>query len=95
MTPTLILRFPGATLWVRGRMAGGPLGDGSARGLRDLGQIPYLAPPPPSQSQVDAADEEETTSMRELVQAIDAHVDLKVSKRDFMGSKRDGWWPSR
>ena len=47
--------------------------------LRDLGQIPYPAPPPPSQSQVDAADEEEITSMRELVQAIDAHVDLKVS----------------
>ena len=47
--------------------------------LRDPGQIPYPAPSPPSQSQVDAADEEEITSMRELVQAIDAHVDLEVS----------------
>ena len=47
--------------------------------LRDPGQIPYPTPSPPSQSQVDATDEEETTSMRELVQAIDAHVDLEVS----------------
>ena len=47
--------------------------------LRDPSQIPYPAPPPPSQSQADAADEEETASMRELVQAIDAHVDLGVS----------------
>ena len=50
--------------------------------LRNLAQILYLAPPPLAQSQVDAADEEETTSMRELVQAIDAYrdtVDAKVT----------------
>ena len=35
--------------------------------LRDPSQIPYPAPPPPSQSQADVVDEEETTSMRELV----------------------------
>ena len=47
--------------------------------LRDPSQIPYPAPPPPSQSQADVVDEEETTSMRELVQAIDTHADPKVS----------------
>ena len=75
----------------------GLLGDGSARGLplRDLGQIPYSAPLPPSQTQADAANEEETASLRELVQAIEAHVDLEVSRRDFMGSGKDGWRPSR
>ena len=48
--------------------------------LRDPGQIPYPTPPPLSQSQADAADEEETTSMRKLVQAIDANVNLEVSR---------------
>ena len=48
--------------------------------LRNLAQILYLAPPPLTQSQVDAADEEETTSMRELVQAIDAHRDTADAK---------------
>ena len=47
--------------------------------LRDPGQIPYSAPLPPSQTQADAVDEEETASLRELVQAIEAHVDLEVS----------------
>ena len=47
--------------------------------LRDPGQIPYPTPPPPSQSQADDANEEETTSIRELVQAIDAYVNLEVS----------------
>jgi len=47
--------------------------------LRDLGQIPYSAPLAPSQSLADVADEEETTSIRELVQVINAHIDLEVS----------------
>ena len=50
--------------------------------LRNLAQIPYPAPPPPVQSQVGVADEEDTPSMRELVRAIDNHaknVDLKVT----------------
>ena len=46
--------------------------------LRDLSQIPYPAPPPSSQSQADVVDEEETTSMKELVQAIDAHADPEI-----------------
>ena len=47
--------------------------------LRDPSQIPYPAPPPPSQSQADVVDEEETTSMREMVQATDAHANPEVS----------------
>ena len=49
--------------------------------MRNPEQIPYPAPAPPIQSQVDATDEEETLSMRELVHTIDTHmemVDLKV-----------------
>ena len=46
--------------------------------LRNLEQILYPAPPPPVQSQTDAADKEDTLSMRELVKAINAHVDPKV-----------------
>lgn len=48
--------------------------------LRNPEQIPYLAPAPPVQSQ---ADKEKTLSMRELVHAIDTHVDtvdLEVSR---------------
>jgi len=47
--------------------------------LRNLEQIPYSAPPPLVQSQADAVDEEDTPSMRELVRAIDSHVDLEAS----------------
>ena len=50
--------------------------------LRNLEQIPRPAPAPPIESQADAADDKDTPSMRELVQAIDTHmetVDLKVT----------------
>ena len=47
--------------------------------LRNPKQIPYLAPSPLVQSQVDVDDEEDTPSMRELVRAIDAHVDLEAT----------------
>ena len=50
--------------------------------LRNPEQIPCLTPPPLVQSQADAVDEEDTISMRELVQAINTHietVDLKVT----------------
>ena len=60
-----------AALWVMGVAEDSP--------LKDLSQIPYPTPPPPSQSQADVVNEEETTSMRELVQAIDAHADPEVS----------------
>ena len=44
--------------------------------LRNPKQILYPAPPPLVQSQVSAIDEEDTPSMRELVQEIDSHVDF-------------------
>ena len=50
--------------------------------LRNPEQIPYPAPVSPVQSQANAADEEETLSMRELVHFIDTHmemVDLEVT----------------
>jgi len=50
--------------------------------LRNLEQIPRPAPTPPVQSQANATDDEDTPSMRELVQAIDTHVetiDLEVT----------------
>ena len=49
--------------------------------LRNLEQILYPAPPPPVQSQTDVADKEDTTSMRELAKAIDAHVDPEVTSQ--------------
>ena len=47
--------------------------------LRNPEQILYPAPPSPVQSQADAADEADTPSIRELVRAIDAHVDLEAT----------------
>ena len=47
--------------------------------LRNLEQIPCPTPPSPVQSQADAADEKDTPSMRELVRAIDSHVDLEAT----------------
>ena len=50
--------------------------------LRNPEQIPYPTPAPSVQSQVDAADKEETLSMRESVHAIDTYVetvDLEVT----------------
>ena len=50
--------------------------------LRNLEQIPCPVPTPPIQSQVDATDDEDTPSMKELVQAIGTHVetiDLEVT----------------
>ena len=44
--------------------------------LRNPEQILYLAPVLPVQSQTNAADEEKTLSMRELVHAIDTHVEM-------------------
>ena len=43
--------------------------------LRNPKQIPRPAPAPPVQSQADAADDEDPPSIRELVQAIDTHVE--------------------
>ena len=43
--------------------------------LRDSGQIPFPSPVTAAQDPPVAADEEETASMRELVEQIDAHVE--------------------
>ena len=44
--------------------------------LRDLGQIPFSIPTIVEQNPPAPIDEEETASMRELVEQIDAHVEL-------------------
>ena len=45
--------------------------------LRDPGQIPFPSPVPAAQEAPVAIDEEETASMRELVEQIDAHAELE------------------
>ena len=50
--------------------------------LRNPNEIPRPTIAPPIQSQADAADKEDTPSMKKLVQAIDIHVetvDLEVT----------------
>ena len=49
--------------------------------LRNPEQILYPAPPLPVQSQTHAADKEDTPSMRELVKAIDAHINPEVTSQ--------------
>ena len=65
-------------------MNGCPLGVGVPEDslLRNPEQIPHLVLTTPIQSQVEAADDEDTPSMRELVKAIDTHVesmDLEIT----------------
>ena len=43
--------------------------------LRDPGQIPFPSPAPAAQDVLIAIDEEETASMRELVEQIEAHAE--------------------
>ena len=45
--------------------------------LRDLGRIPFPDPAPAAQNLAGPNDEEETDSLRELVEQIDAHVEMK------------------
>ena len=44
--------------------------------LRDPNQIPFPGPFTVAQNQPGVVDEEETTSMRELVEVIDSHAEL-------------------
>ena len=68
-------------------MVGSPSSNGNAQGFPAkeprANPLPCSSPPPlPVQSQADAADEEDTSSMQELVQAIDTHMetdDLEVT----------------
>ena len=48
--------------------------------LRDPGQIPVPVSAPTAQNPVDPNDEEETDSLRELVEQIDAHVEMIRTK---------------
>ena len=65
-------------------MVGYPLGVASAQGFptEEPRTNPMLSSYSPIQSQVDATDDEDTPSMRELVQAIGTHmktIDLEVT----------------
>ena len=44
--------------------------------MRDLSQIPFLIPTLAKQNPLVPIDEEEMASMKELVEQIDAHVEL-------------------
>ena len=44
--------------------------------FRDPSQIPFLSSTPAAQNPPTAIDEEETASMRELVEQIDSHMEL-------------------
>ena len=44
--------------------------------LRNPNQIPYPESPPPTTQNPTEAEDEDTPSMRELVQAIDSHAEL-------------------
>ena len=54
--------------------------------------IPFLDPSPAAQNPSDVIDEEETPNMRELVRAIDSHmelVDLEVTSNLRVGDQPD------
>ena len=61
--------------------------------LRNPNQIPFLNLPTAVPNTVGVIDEEETTSMRELVEAIDFHmepVDLKATSNPYAGDQLSG-----
>ena len=58
--------------------------------LRNPNQIPFPNLPSTKHNQLGVIDEEETTSMRELVEAIDSHtelVDLEVTSISHAGDQ--------
>ena len=60
--------------------------------LRNPEQIPHPVLATPVQSQVEAANDEDTPSMRELVEAIDMHVesvDLEITS-NFNALRNEG-----
>ena len=52
------------------------LGVPEASPLRDPSRIPFLDPSPAAQNLTGPTNKEETNSLRELVEQIDAHVEL-------------------
>ena len=76
--------------WLAALKAMGVLEDSP---LRNPNQIPFLNLPTAVQNTVGVIDEEETTSMRELVEAIDFHmepVDLKATSNPYAGDQLSG-----
>ena len=57
--------------------------------LRDPGQIPFLSSTPTMQNSLVPIDEEETTSIRELVEQIDTHVELDETEATSIPRARD------
>ena len=57
--------------------------------LRDPGQIPFPSSTPAVQNPPVPIDEEETASMRELVEQIDAHVELDETEVISIPRARD------
>ena len=61
--------------------------------LRNPNQIPFSSPSTATQNPLGAIEEEETTSMRELVEAIDSHVeltDLETTSNPHAGDQPGG-----
>ena len=61
--------------------------------LRNPNQIPFLSPSTSAHNPLGAIDKEETTSMRELVEAIDSHVELinlEATSNPHAGDQPDG-----
>ena len=61
--------------------------------LRSPDQIPFPDPAPPVQNPSNVDEEEETPSMRKLVQEIDSHmelVDLEVTSTLYAGDHPKG-----
>ena len=60
--------------------------------LRNPNQIPFLGPPIAVQNPSGALDEEKTTSMRELVEAIDSYVEptnLEATNNPYVSDQPD------
>ena len=57
--------------------------------LRDPGQIPFPSPVTAVQNPPVVAEEEETASMRELVEQIDAHAELDVMEATSIPTVQD------
>ena len=57
--------------------------------LRDPGQIPFLSSTLVVQNPLVPINEEETTSLRELVEQIDAHVELDETEATSIPRARD------
>ena len=75
--------------WLAALQALGVLEDSP---LRDPSQIAFLSPTPAVQNPLEPIDEEETQSMRELVEQIDFHVELdkmEATSNPYVGDQPD------